>query len=541
MSFFNKNNKNLDVLFDIFSEDELFSQEFCNKYSYTAKLEPFECHLIVDKKIYFKDLLSLNKKNIYAPLCNLKEQFYDFDEEDFFVKTNEFWNLIKFNEKLEDLVIELKKQIQTIGGYSAVHIRGGEIVYCDNIRRAGNYAYKALPIELAVAKIEEELQTNNNVILFQDDTKTCEDIKRFFNTKNFKAKVYTFTDFTFTKHLNGNERTFLEIILMSKSSRIYSSGNSNFSRVAISIKGIHQVSLYNIFSINQQYKILNQYIETISGIHPLQVAFSYYHLYLMAVKFGDKEQMIWYLKKARQFDSENELYDIFLANSYLLNNEFDKAEELLKINFNKRYYSFKKWLLNKFYNSYTSGKVFDNYKKYANEKYPNLSHAAALIYQSEGNVKHAERYLYMSLKELPFFVLCIEHLNHKLDTESQKISHAIKKIQEKPLLLGAPSRIKNHLAYRLGQIAVTNSKTIGGYFRLPFSLIKEYKQYNQEQKNYQMIIKLNPTLALPKLQDYNDYQEAVKIKKYFSYRLGEAIIQANNTWYGGGISSCGLR
>ncbi|EAK6984163.1 hypothetical protein FAD83_09420, partial [Campylobacter jejuni] len=38
-------------------------------------------------------------------------------------------------------------------------------------------------------------------------------------------------------------------------------------------------------------------------------------------------------------------------------------------------------------------------------------------------------------------------------TESQKISHAIKKIQEKPLLLGAPSRIKNHLAYRLGQIA----------------------------------------------------------------------------------------
>ncbi|EAJ8451600.1 galactosyltransferase, partial [Campylobacter coli] len=31
-----------------------------------------------------------------------------------------------------------------------------------------------------------------------------------------------------------------------------------------------------------------------------------------------------------------------------------------------------------------------------------------------------------------------------------------------------------------------------------------------------------------------DYQEAVKIKKYFSYRLGEAIIQANNTWYGGG-------
>ncbi|EDO7430011.1 hypothetical protein Q9X50_000122 [Campylobacter jejuni] len=544
MSFFNKNNKNLDVLFDVFSEDELFSQEFCSKYSYTSKLEPFECHLIVDKKIYFKDLLSLNKKIIYAPLCNLKEQFYDFDEEDFFVKTNEFWNLIKFDEKLQDLAIELKKQIQTIGNYSAVHIRGGEIVHCDNIRRAGNYAYKALPIELAVAKIEEELRVDNNVILLQDDTKTCEDIKRFFNNQNFKAKVYTFTDFAFAKLLNNNERTFLEFILMSESLRIYSSGNSEFSNVAAWVNNINKTSLYEYYNLELQYKILNRYIETIPDIHPLQVAFSYYHLYLMAVKFEDKEQMIWYLKKARQFDSENELYDIFLVNSYLLNSEFDKAEELLKMNFNKRYDSFKKWLLNKFYNSYTSGKVFGNYKKHASEKYPNLSHAVALIYQSEGNVKHAERYLYMSLKESPFFALYVEYLNHnldiankqilKLDSEYQKISRDIKKIQEKPLLLGAPSRIKNHLAYRLGQIAVTNSKTIGGYFRLPFNLIKEYKQYNQEQKNYQMMIKLNPTLALPKLQDYDDYQEAVKIKKYFSYRLGEAIIQANNTWYGGG-------
>ncbi|MEF3253936.1 sugar transferase, partial [Campylobacter jejuni] len=81
-----------------------------------------------------------------------------------------------------------------------------------------------------------------------------------------------------------------------------------------------------------------------------------------------------------------------------------------------------------------------------------------------------------------------------------------------------------------GQISVKNSKKIVGYFRLHFNLIKEYKKYNQEQKNYQMIIKLNPTLDLPKLQDYNYYQEAVKIKKFFSYRLVEAIIQANNTW-----------
>ncbi|XTO85819.1 hypothetical protein K4E85_01910 [Campylobacter coli] len=45
-------------------------------------------------------------------MCNLKEQFYDFDEEDFFVQINKFWNLIKINEKLQDLVIELKSKFK---------------------------------------------------------------------------------------------------------------------------------------------------------------------------------------------------------------------------------------------------------------------------------------------------------------------------------------------------------------------------------------------------------------------------------------------
>ncbi|EGE9568458.1 galactosyltransferase, partial [Campylobacter coli] len=31
-----------------------------------------------------------------------------------------------------------------------------------------------------------------------------------------------------------------------------------------------------------------------------------------------------------------------------------------------------------------------------------------------------------------------------------------------------------------------------------------------------------------------DYKEALKLKNHLSYKLGEALIQANKTWYKGG-------
>ncbi|MPB17312.1 sugar transferase, partial [Campylobacter lari] len=56
----------------------------------------------------------------------------------------------------------------------------------------------------------------------------------------------------------------------------------------------------------------------------------------------------------------------------------------------------------------------------------------------------------------------------------------------------------------------------------------------QEQKIYQEKIKKDPSLKLPPLEDYPDYKEALKLKNHLSYKLGQALIQANKTWYKGG-------
>ncbi|MBF7066663.1 hypothetical protein IY885_00020, partial [Campylobacter volucris] len=47
-------------------------------------------------------------------------------------------------------------------------------------------------------------------------------------------------------------------------------------------------------------------------------------------------------------------------------------------------------------------------------------------------------------------------------------------------------------------------------------------------------IKKDLSLKLPSLESYPDYQEAIKLKNHLSYKLGQALIKANKTWYGGG-------
>ncbi|ELL1873640.1 sulfotransferase domain-containing protein [Campylobacter jejuni] len=99
----------------------------------------------------------------------------------------------------------------------------------------------------------------------------------------------------------------------------------------------------------------------------------------------------------------------------------------------------------------------------------------------------------------------------------------------------AKSRIHNHLSYKLGQALIENSKSILGYIRIPFVLSYIKDKHKFEQKAYEEKIKENPNLALPPLETYPDYNEALKEKECFTYKLGEALMQANKNWYGGGV------
>ncbi|WP_243708220.1 hypothetical protein [Campylobacter volucris] len=98
----------------------------------------------------------------------------------------------------------------------------------------------------------------------------------------------------------------------------------------------------------------------------------------------------------------------------------------------------------------------------------------------------------------------------------------------------AKSRIQNQLSYKLGQTLIINSKSIFSMLCMPIYIISTIINHNQEQKIYKAKIKKDPSLKLPPLEEYPDYQEALKEKECLTYKLGQALIQANKTWYGGG-------
>ncbi|HEF1638774.1 TPA: sugar transferase, partial [Campylobacter jejuni] len=65
----------------------------------------------------------------------------------------------------------------------------------------------------------------------------------------------------------------------------------------------------------------------------------------------------------------------------------------------------------------------------------------------------------------------------------------------------AIERVKNHLAYKLGQAMIdfTNSSSGGGYIALFKKLYKIKKQHKKEQKIYQQTIQVFPQLKYPSL------------------------------------------
>ena len=127
-----------------------------------------------------------------------------------------------------------------------------------------------------------------------------------------------------------------------------------------------------------------------------------------------------------------------------------------------------------------------------------------------------------------------------VNTNKNRFAYDKKYMNSKPVQLRsnittAKDRIHNHLSYKLGQAMIENSKSLLGYIRMPYVLSYIKDKHKQEQQQYQEAIKKNPNLKLPNLESYPDYKESLKEKECLTYKLGEAFIKANKTWYKGGL------
>ncbi|EOV1254330.1 glycosyltransferase family 2 protein, partial [Campylobacter jejuni] len=89
---------------------------------------------------------------------------------------------------------------------------------------------------------------------------------------------------------------------------------------------------------------------------------------------------------------------------------------------------------------------------------------------------------------------------------------------------GAVDRIKNQLSYKIGKAIIKAKNPIKALF-LPLTIIYLYILHKIQMMMYNVLIRINPNIKLIPLEQYADYNEMLKCKKYLFYRLGNAFIK----------------
>ncbi|MEN7432740.1 hypothetical protein VA599_18485 [Chromobacterium sp. TRC.1.1.SA] len=98
--------------------------------------------------------------------------------------------------------------------------------------------------------------------------------------------------------------------------------------------------------------------------------------------------------------------------------------------------------------------------------------------------------------------------------ENQKLQNG--GVLPNPNLYGAAERVKQQLDYRLGAIMLKHSRSLRGWLSLPRALAAEKRAYEQESQS--------DCIRHP-LHAYRDAQEAERIKRHLSYRLGHTLLK----------------
>ncbi|ELH7133304.1 coiled-coil domain-containing protein, partial [Campylobacter coli] len=111
-------------------------------------------------------------------------------------------------------------------------------------------------------------------------------------------------------------------------------------------------------------------------------------------------------------------------------------------------------------------------------------------------------------------------LQNSIQEKSTQLNQLQSKLSFQTKYGTAKTRIQNQLSYKLGQAMIINSKSLLGYLIMPMILLNIIISHKQAQKAYKLKIKKNPNLALPPLESYPDYKEALKEKECLTYKLG---------------------
>ena len=110
-----------------------------------------------------------------------------------------------------------------------------------------------------------------------------------------------------------------------------------------------------------------------------------------------------------------------------------------------------------------------------------------------------------------------ENLEKYLKNEDKKLVTDVRHSQLRPMYYGAADRVKQDLPYRVGSAIINHSKSPLSIARLPSAVVKEYRDFDRNMKKNE---------NLPAIEEYEDADDAMKVKSHLSYIIGLTITDA---------------
>lgn len=514
-------------------KESFFNQDFIEKYFFANYKEDCFDHILWwHKNNNIKEVIKrlFCEKSIIQ--CNLAipigTYFKDIECQEYRKKIKEMWNSISFSEEINE-AIEYANQIsEELHKYSVLHIRGGDIVYRNDLLYL--LTSIALPVHLAIEIVKA--YRKKKIIIMGNDIELNNSLKDKFN----RGYVYTSQNFLYKKNFNPTQKAIFDIIVMSKSKKIYFSGHSGFSNLAYLIGSCTPVYIYESYSTEKKYSIINNNMK-IYEFNRYHQSFSCIYLYIYGKELNlPLDIQLKNIKLAMQLREEAFIYKILFVDILLQAKRYIEAQEyLLKLNDDIVFYL--KDLLYEAHGvkgDFVYYFAFVSYFKIENiQNYPILLCIAYFIAYNLIKINNK------TIENDMNFFLYSNSLNY----------NAIEKcgfLSEKKDILDVLSRyffinlknnfssiimtqiyIQNHLSYKLGQVII-KSQNILNLIIMPIYLFATFLVYKQEKKI------MNNIKFINFLKQHLNYQELLKQKNSLSYKLGKALIMAHKNWYKGG-------
>jgi len=308
---------------EMVSAQELFSERFLEEHYRPGwltifdmrqkagdKRERYDAHLVT--KAIVPDLISSTCDPMVCRIAEWADLRSDSGNPNIY---QEAFAEISFSSPVQE-AIQAAKEVPLPDGTTAIHLRGGDVIY-DQFRFSGFHAPSwALPFPLA-RQLAERM---GPVLAFGQDREVIAHVCGASNATSVLS---------LSQHrgMNPLEAWFFEACLMARCKTIVAAPRSAFSGFASLISGIEKTNGYRLVSDEELLALVRNHAPD-GPVSNLQKAHAFWAVFFLNPGLAPEERLQC-LVRARQFDPQNGLYGLALASELVATSRSEEARSVL--------------------------------------------------------------------------------------------------------------------------------------------------------------------------------------------------------------------